>query len=139
MQVDSSQFLILFQFKLIAKVFSDDVFKVTGSTQTITVQLAGGKSKVLSVFCIFHLAEASCHLMVLAFWERGSSDLPACGLRRGSRGGPARPIFISTSSRPSRGAKPRREDDRGLPQARPRQACSRGGGEIKVGYLMRCS
>ena len=31
-----------------------------------------------------------------AFWEQGSLDLPACGLRRGSSGGPARPIFIST-------------------------------------------
>ena len=30
-----------------------------------------------------------------AFWERGSPDLPACGLRRGSSGGPVRPIFIS--------------------------------------------
>ena len=50
-----------------------------------------------------------------AFWERGSPDLPACGLRRGSSGGPARPIFISSSSRPSRGAKPRGADDRKLP------------------------
>ena len=39
--------------------------------------------------------------LLSAFWEWGSPDLPACGLRRGSRGGPARPIFISTSSRPS--------------------------------------
>src|SRR4051812_31873678 len=31
-----------------------------------------------------------------AFWERGSLDLPACGLRRGSSGGPTRPIFINT-------------------------------------------
>src|SRR4051812_31749699 len=31
-----------------------------------------------------------------AFWERGSLDLPTCGLRRGSKGGPARPIFINT-------------------------------------------
>ena len=73
-----------------------------------------------------------------AFWERGSPDLPACGLRCGSRGSPAWPIFISTSSRPSRGAKPSGADDRRLPQARPRQAGSRGGGEIKVGYLTRC-
>ena len=42
-------------------------------------------------------------------------------------------IFISTSSRPSRGAKPRGVDERELPQARPRQAGSRGGGEIKAG------
>src|SRR4051812_38484684 len=33
-----------------------------------------------------------------AFWEQGSLDLPACGLRRGSNGGPARPIF--TNARP---------------------------------------
>ena len=54
--------------------------------------------------------------------------MPACGLRRGSRGGRARPIFISTSSRPSREAKPRGVDDREPPQACPRQAGSRGGG-----------
>ena len=59
--------------------------------------------------------------------------MPACGLRRGSGGGPVRPIFISPSSRPSRGAKPRGADDRELPQGRPHQAGSRGGGEIKAG------
>ena len=72
------------------------------------------------------------------FWERGSPDLPAYGLPRGSKGGPAWPIFINTSSRPSRGAKPRGADDKELPQARPRQAGSRGGGEFKAGYLARC-
>ena len=34
--------------------------------------------------------------LLSAFWERGSLDLPACGLRRGSKGGPARPIFFNT-------------------------------------------
>ena len=34
--------------------------------------------------------------LLSAFWERGSPDLPACGLRHGSSGGPARPVFIST-------------------------------------------
>ena len=67
-----------------------------------------------------------------AFWERGSPDLPACGLRRGSNGGPTQPIFINSSSRPSRGAKPRGADDRKLPQRRPHQVGSRGGGEIKA-------
>ena len=71
--------------------------------------------------------------LLSAFWQRGSPDLPACGLRRGSSGGPARPIFISSSSRPSRGAKPRRADDMKLPQRQPHQAGSRGGGEIKAG------
>ena len=33
----------------------------------------------------------------------------------------------------ARAAKPRGADDRSLPQARPRQAGSRGGGEIKAG------
>ena len=51
-------------------------------------------------------------------------------------GGPARPIFISSSSRPSRGAMPRGADDRKLPQERPHQAGSRGGGEIKAGHLV---
>ena len=76
--------------------------------------------------------------LLSAFWELGSPDLPACGLQRGSRSGPVRPIFVNTSSRPSRGAKPRGADDRKLPQARPHQAGSRGGGEIKAGYLTRC-
>ena len=68
-----------------------------------------------------------------AFWERGSLDLPACGLRRVSSAGPVRPIFINTNSRPSRGAKPRGADDARSPHERPRQAGSQGGGEIKVG------
>ena len=71
--------------------------------------------------------------LLSAFWERGSPDLPACGLRRGSSGGPARPIFISSSSRPSRRAKPRGADDRKLPQRQPHQVGSRGGREIKAG------
>ena len=58
--------------------------------------------------------------------------MPACGLRRGSGSGPVRPIFINTCSRPSQGAKPRGEDDARLPQGRPHQAGSRGGGEIKA-------
>ena len=37
--------------------------------------------------------------LLSAFWEQGSPDLPACSLRRGSSGGPARPIFISSSSK----------------------------------------
>ena len=49
------------------------------------------------------------------------------------KGGPARPIFINTSSRTSRGAKPHGADDRKLPQERSHQAGSRGGGEIKAG------
>ena len=54
------------------------------------------------------------------------------------KGGPAQPIFINMNSRPLRGAKPRGADDKELPQARPRQAGSRGGGEFKAGYLARC-
>ena len=48
------------------------------------------------------------------------------------------PSSSAQDSRPSRGAKPRGADDMELPQARPHQAGSRGGGEIKVGYLTRC-
>ena len=81
---------------------------------------------------------SSMAIILSAFWERGSLDLPACGLRRGSKGGPARPIFINTDPRPSRGAKPRGADNTKLPQARPHQAGSRGDGEIKAGYLARC-
>ena len=67
--------------------------------------------------------------LLSAFWERGSPDLPACGLQRGSSRGPVRPVYINPSSRPSRGAKPRGADDARLPQERPHQAGSRGGGE----------
>ena len=42
------------------------------------------------------------------------------------------PSVISSSSRPSRGAKPHGADDTRLPQEWPRQAGSRGGGEIKA-------
>ena len=35
--------------------------------------------------------------LLSVFWELGSQDFPACGLRRGSSGGPVRPIFISAS------------------------------------------
>src|SRR4051812_7338553 len=34
--------------------------------------------------------------LLSTFWERGSPELTACGLWRGSNGGPAWPIFIST-------------------------------------------
>ena len=68
-----------------------------------------------------------------AFWERGPPDLPACNLWRGSSRGPVRPVFINLNSRPSRGAKLCRADDARLPQGRPHQAGSRGGGEIKAG------
>ena len=49
-----------------------------------------------------------------------------------SSGGLVRPVFINPRSRPSRGAKPRGADDARLPQERPHQAGSRGGGEIKA-------
>src|SRR4051812_8097899 len=42
------------------------------------------------------LLDDRCQRPLSAFWERGSPDLPACGLRRGSKGGPAWPIFINT-------------------------------------------
>ena len=63
--------------------------------------------------------------------------LPA-GRGVAQKGGPTRPIFTNTNPRPSRGAKPRGADDAELPQARPHQAGSRGGGEFKAGYLARC-
>ena len=34
-------------------------------------------------------------LILSAFWERGSPDLPACSPRHGSARGPVRPIFIN--------------------------------------------
>ena len=75
--------------------------------------------------------------LLSAFWEWGSPDLPACGPRRGSSGGPMQPSSISSSSRPSRGVKPHGADDGELPQEQPPQAGSQGGGEIKAGYLAR--
>ena len=71
--------------------------------------------------------------LLSAFWEWGFPDLPACGLLRGSTSGPVRPVFINQHSRPSRGAKPRGADGTRLPQGRPHQASSRGGGEINAG------
>ena len=58
--------------------------------------------------------------------------MPACGLQHGLGGGPTRLIFISPSSRPSRGAEPRGMDDRKLPQEWPHQSGLRGGGEINA-------
>ena len=53
--------------------------------------------------------------------------LAACGVaQRGAQHDPSSP----TQTQDPRGA-----DDAKLPQARPRQAGSRGGGEIKAGYL----
>ena len=71
------------------------------------------------------------------FREWGSPDLPACGVRRGSSGGLVQPSFIISSSRPSRGAKPRGADDRSFLRSslirrarkgaeRSRQGTSRG-------------
>ena len=69
---------------------------------------------------------------VSVFWERGSLDLPACGVAQaGAQRGP------SSSAQ----AQDHREgpsltggaDDRELPLRQPHQAGSRGGGEIKVG------
>ena len=67
------------------------------------------------------------------FWEPGSPDLPACGLRRRSSGGLVRPIFINANSRPSRGAKPREADDTRPPQGRPHQASSQGAERSRQG------
>src|SRR4051812_7549878 len=71
-------------------------------------------------------------------WRSGNGGPQTCLPAACLKGGPARPIFINTDPRPSRGAKPRRADDTELPQARPHQDGSRGGGEIKAGFLMRC-
>ena len=54
------------------------------------------------------------------------SDLPTRSLRRGSSSGPVWPNFISSLSRPSRGAKPHEADDKRPPRERPHQASSRG-------------
>ena len=71
--------------------------------------------------------------LLSAFWEWGSPDLPACGLRRGSSGSQRGPSSSAQAQRPSRGAKPCWADDRKLPYRQPHQAGSRGGGEIKAG------
>ena len=67
-----------------------------------------------------------CVRLLLAFRERGSPDLPACGPWRGSINGLVRPIFSSNHSRPSRGAKPREADDARPPPRWPSWAGSRG-------------
>ena len=41
--------------------------------------------------------------VVSAFWERGSPDLPACGLRRGSSGDPVHPSSSTQAQDPREG------------------------------------
>ena len=41
--------------------------------------------------------------LLSVFWERGSPDLPACGLRHGSSGGPMQPSFIAQAQDPREG------------------------------------
>src|SRR3954463_364340 len=48
-----------------------------------------------------------------AFWELGSPDLPSCGLRRGSKGGPARSIFVNPRPKTLARGKARRGGRRG--------------------------
>ena len=68
--------------------------------------------------------------LLSTFSERGSLDLPACGVAQGvAQHGPS---TSTQHSRPSRGAKPHGGDDTRPPQGRPHQASSRGGGEIKA-------
>ena len=47
----------------------------------------------------------------MAFWIWGYPDLPSYGPRCGSISGLVRPSFSNNNSRPSRGAKPCKEDD----------------------------
>ena len=77
--------------------------------------------------------------LLSAFWERGSPDLPACGLRRGSTGGPVRPVYINQHSRPSRGAKPRGRTMQGLLRSGLTRQAREGGGEIKASGTSRGS
>src|SRR4051812_38817017 len=60
----------------------------------------------------------------------------ACGVAQ--MGAMRVPSSSTQDSRPSRGAKPREADETALPRAWPPQDGSRGGGEIKAGYLTRC-
>ena len=72
--------------------------------------------------------------LLSAFWEQGGlkTCLPAaCGMAQVvAQYGPS---SSTQDSRPSRGAKPHGAGDKELPRARPHQAGSRGGREIKAG------
>ena len=64
---------------------------------------------------------------------------PRRGPQAGKSGDPARPIFTNTNPRPSRRDKPRGADDAEPPQARPRQAGSRGAEISRQGKTSRGS
>jgi hypothetical protein len=76
--------------------------------------------------CILYHGEYK-DLRVSAFWEPGYPDLPACGPRRGFLNGLVRPISKTTKTRPSRWARPHKEDDTktsrgsGLPRRPPEE------------------
>ena len=89
------------------------------------------------------LSQVQAHLGPGGYCRRSGNGVPqtclpaACGVARVvAQYGPSP---SAQDSRPSRGAKPCRADDTRLPQEQPHQAGSRGGGEIKAGYLARCS
>ena len=84
----------------------------------------------------FLLGQARARLRPGGYCRRSRNGGPqtflpaACGVaQRGAQHGPS----SSTQTQDPRGA-----DDTELPQARPHQAGSRGGGEIKAGNLTRC-
>ena len=73
-----------------------------------------------------------------AFWERGSPDLPACGLRRGSKGGPSTAHLHQHKPKTLMRGQASRGGRRGASSGTASSAGSRGGREIKAGYLTRC-
>ena len=77
--------------------------------------------------------------LLSAFWERGSSDLPACGPRRGYASRPVRPIFINEAfktlarGQASRGGRRKTSSGAASPGFLARS------GEIKAGQTSRGS
>ena len=101
----------------------------TSNQSPHVIKAAGGQGPRCSALALWLRLEAKSERALgsgatVGVLGRGSLDLPACGLRRGSSSVPVLPVYINQSSIPLRGAKPREADDARLPQGRPHQAGS---------------
>ena len=77
--------------------------------------------------------------LLSAFWEWGYPDLPACGLRHGSRSGPVRPIFISTRLKTLARGQASRGGRHKTSSGAASLGCLARSGEIKAGRTSRGS
>lgn len=78
-------------------------------------------------------------VLLSASWIWGYPALPACGPPRDSIDGLVRPSFSTNTARPSRGAKPREEDDAKTPEGSGLLSRDPEGRRVLCSYLMRFS